>query len=159
MIRKVAVGTVLEGSQRKTQREFTGGRISHVLEGNRGGNAKWVWSVVEDGPRVSEYLWVFGGYLSYDIEIDDITPMASGSSNVWSPSDVKKHKKKEEKEREKLFDGANNYVRPRDAAAAAAHARDKLSERQEKLEKILFESEQQPTIFCNELANLIHLYK
>ncbi|KAK8913543.1 hypothetical protein KSP39_PZI023707 [Platanthera zijinensis] len=86
-----------------------------------------------------------------DIEIDDSTPMASASSNVWSPSDVKKHKKKEEKEREKLFDGANNYVRPRvrttqeimtqykfggDAAAAAAHARDKLAERQEKLERL-----------------------
>ncbi|XP_020578805.1 uncharacterized protein LOC110023645 isoform X2 [Phalaenopsis equestris] len=87
-----------------------------------------------------------------DIEIDDNRPQASSSSNVSCSSDAKKHKRKEEnKEREKLFDGATNDVKPRvrtpqeiltqykfggDAAAAAAHAKDKLVERQEKLERL-----------------------
>lgn len=86
-----------------------------------------------------------------DIEIDD-NPSAISSSNASISSDAKKHKKKEEsKEREKLFDGATNDVKPRvrttqeiltqykfggDAVAAAAHAKDKLAERQEKLERL-----------------------
>ncbi|KAI0526907.1 hypothetical protein KFK09_002500 [Dendrobium nobile] len=87
-----------------------------------------------------------------DIEIDDSLPVASSSSSVSSSSDPKKQKKKDEnKDREKLFDGAKNDAKPRvrtpqeiltkykfggDAAAAAAHAKDKLAERQEKLERL-----------------------
>ncbi|KAG0503228.1 hypothetical protein HPP92_003300 [Vanilla planifolia] len=88
-----------------------------------------------------------------DIEIDDNPPASSSSYNVvLNTSDTKKNTRKgENKEREKLFDGSTNDVKPRvrttqeiltqykfggDAAAAAAHARDKLSERQEKLERI-----------------------
>ncbi|PKA62692.1 hypothetical protein AXF42_Ash012279 [Apostasia shenzhenica] len=88
-----------------------------------------------------------------DINIDD-NPSAVPSSSVVldSSSDGRKHKKREEnKEREKLFEGSTTDMKPRirttqeimtkykfggDAAAAAAHARDKLAERQDKLERI-----------------------
>lgn len=81
-----------------------------------------------------------------DIVIDDVLPVSSSSSIV------NKHKERNENtEREKLFQGATNDVKPRvrttqeimtqyrfggDAAAAAAHAKDKLFERQEKLERL-----------------------
>lgn len=80
-----------------------------------------------------------------DIVIDDVLPVSSSSSVV------NKDKKHENTEREKLFQGATNDVKPRvrttqeimtqyrfggDATAAAAHAKDKLFERQEKLERL-----------------------
>ncbi|XP_074574297.1 uncharacterized protein LOC141830770 isoform X3 [Curcuma longa] len=80
-----------------------------------------------------------------DIEIDDPLPVPSTSITV------NKNNKKDVKEREKLFQGSTKDVQPRmrstqeimtqykfkgDAAAAAAHAREKLAERQEKLERI-----------------------
>lgn len=87
-----------------------------------------------------------------DIDIDDNRPVAFSSSTVSSSSDAKKHRTKEEKmERERLFDGGTNDMKARvrtpqeiltkykfggDAAAAAAHAKDKLAERQEKLERL-----------------------
>ncbi|GJN10592.1 hypothetical protein PR202_ga28699 [Eleusine coracana subsp. coracana] len=82
-----------------------------------------------------------------DIDIDDDVPLAPASS---STSHVNK-KTTVEEEREKLFEGSSNAEKPRmrtpqeiltkykfggDAAAAAAHAKDKLMQRQEKLERI-----------------------
>ncbi|URE04905.1 WD40 [Musa troglodytarum] len=81
-----------------------------------------------------------------DIEIDDPLPAPSTSTTV-----TKSKKKDEEKEREKLFQGSTKDSKPRmrtpqeiltqyrfagDASAAAAHAREKLVQRQEKLERI-----------------------
>ncbi|XP_020108264.1 lethal(2) giant larvae protein homolog SRO77 isoform X2 [Ananas comosus] len=81
-----------------------------------------------------------------DIEIDDVEP----SQPTYTPSEPNK-KNKIDEEREKLFDGSSNVTQPRvrttqeiltqyrfggDAAAAAAHARDKLVQRQEKLERL-----------------------
>ncbi|KAG6507975.1 hypothetical protein ZIOFF_033330 [Zingiber officinale] len=80
-----------------------------------------------------------------DIEIDDPLPVPSPSITV------NKNNNKDVKEREKLFQGSTKDMQPRmrstqeimtqykfkgDAAAAAAHAREKLAERQEKLERI-----------------------
>ncbi|KAG6504536.1 hypothetical protein ZIOFF_036870 [Zingiber officinale] len=80
-----------------------------------------------------------------DIEIDDPLPVPSPSITV------NKNNSKDVKEREKLFQGSTKDIQPRmrstqeimtqykfkgDAAAAAAHAREKLAERQEKLERI-----------------------
>ncbi|GJN33507.1 hypothetical protein PR202_gb22116 [Eleusine coracana subsp. coracana] len=82
-----------------------------------------------------------------DIDIDDDVPLAPASS---SKSHVNK-KTTVEEEREKLFEGSSSAEKPRmrtpqeiltqykfggDAAAAAAHAKDKLMQRQEKLERI-----------------------
>uniref|UniRef100_A0A1D1Z041 Syntaxin-binding protein 5 n=1 Tax=Anthurium amnicola TaxID=1678845 RepID=A0A1D1Z041_9ARAE len=80
-----------------------------------------------------------------DINIDEDLPTASTSSHIDT------HGRKEDMEREKLFQGAKTDIKPRlrtpeeimtqykfagDASAAAAYARDKLALRQEKLEKI-----------------------
>ncbi|ONK62514.1 uncharacterized protein A4U43_C07F4870 [Asparagus officinalis] len=80
-----------------------------------------------------------------DIMIDEELPISSSST-------VSKQKKTDENtEREKLFQGATHDTKPRvrttqeimtqykfggDAAKAAAHAKDKLMERQEKLERL-----------------------
>ncbi|KAG0546478.1 hypothetical protein BDA96_02G450500 [Sorghum bicolor] len=83
-----------------------------------------------------------------DIEIDDEVPIApapaASSTSQWN-------KRTAEEERAKLFEGSSNVDKPRmrtpqeiltkykfggDAAAAAAHAKDKLMQRQEKLERI-----------------------
>lgn len=83
-----------------------------------------------------------------DIEIDDLvaTTPTSKSSVV-----NKSYKIDEEDERKKLFEGSTSDTKPRmrttqeiltqyrfagDASAAAAHARDKLAQRQEKLERL-----------------------
>ncbi|CBI22805.3 hypothetical protein VitviT2T_011739 [Vitis vinifera] len=82
-----------------------------------------------------------------EIEIDDEPlPVASTSSRQ-----VKNHKKEKGTERERLFQGTTADIEPRmrtreeiiakyrktgDASSVAAHARDKLVERQEKLERI-----------------------
>uniref|UniRef100_A0A5B7BCF9 V-SNARE coiled-coil homology domain-containing protein n=1 Tax=Davidia involucrata TaxID=16924 RepID=A0A5B7BCF9_DAVIN len=80
-----------------------------------------------------------------DIEIDNPAPVSSSSHKS------KNDRRDEETEREKLFDGGATDTKPRlrtpeeimakyrkagDASAAAAHARDRLLERQEKLEKL-----------------------
>ncbi|KAK9159096.1 hypothetical protein Scep_005670 [Stephania cephalantha] len=80
-----------------------------------------------------------------DIEIDEPLLVASSSSHEG------KKQIEGEKEREKLFEGANEDLKPRlrtpeeiiakyrkagDASAVAAHARDKLVQRQEKLERL-----------------------
>ncbi|TVU37101.1 hypothetical protein EJB05_10392 [Eragrostis curvula] len=82
-----------------------------------------------------------------DIDIDDEVPLAPASS---STSHMNK-KTTVEEERAKLFEGSSDGDKPRmrtpqeiltkykfggDAAAAAAHAKDKLMQRQEKLERI-----------------------
>ncbi|XP_038980223.1 uncharacterized protein LOC103709502 isoform X2 [Phoenix dactylifera] len=83
-----------------------------------------------------------------DIEIDDILPTTSTStSSVVNKS----YTIDEEEERNKLFEGSTSDMKPRmrttqeiltqyrfagDASAAAAHARDKLAERQEKLQRL-----------------------
>ncbi|WOL16289.1 hypothetical protein Cni_G25076 [Canna indica] len=81
-----------------------------------------------------------------DIEIDEPLAMPSTSSKV-----NKFNKKDDEKERQKLFEGSTKDIKPKmrttqeiltqykfkgDATAAAAHAREKLAQRQEKLERI-----------------------
>lgn len=82
-----------------------------------------------------------------DIEIDETSHVASKTS-----SHIGKHNRKdEETEREKLFHGATSDMKPRlrtpeeiraqyrgaaDVSSVASHARDKLAERQEKLERI-----------------------
>ncbi|XP_059428888.1 uncharacterized protein LOC132162629 isoform X1 [Corylus avellana] len=81
-----------------------------------------------------------------DIEIDEPLPMASTSSD-----DSKNIKREKGTEREKLFQGGTDDSKPRirtpeeiiatyrkagDASSVAAHAKDKLMERQEKLERI-----------------------
>ncbi|XP_052162522.1 uncharacterized protein LOC127779694 [Oryza glaberrima] len=83
-----------------------------------------------------------------DIDIDDEIPLAPPPAS--STSHVNK-KTTAEEERAKLFEGSSNVEKPRmrthqeiltkykfggDAAAAAAHAKDKLMQRQEKLERI-----------------------
>ncbi|CAA6654751.1 unnamed protein product [Spirodela intermedia] len=80
-----------------------------------------------------------------DIIIDDDLPVASTSSHVDD-----KPNRKEDMEREQLFQGAKMDIKPRirtpeeiltqykfsgDASAAAAYAKDKLAQRQEKLQK------------------------
>ncbi|KAM1993985.1 hypothetical protein ACFX16_010254 [Malus domestica] len=82
-----------------------------------------------------------------DIEIDEPLYVASTSS----PHDVKDKKREGESEREKLFEGGTGNTKPRvrtaeeirakyrkaeGASSAASQARNKLMERQEKLEKI-----------------------
>ncbi|KAJ3682833.1 hypothetical protein LUZ60_013060 [Juncus effusus] len=86
-----------------------------------------------------------------DIEIDDVI--------ILDPVPKSKHKvdvkKKAVSEREKLFEGSSDVTKPKmrspqeiltkykfggDAAAAAAHAKDKLVERQEKLERVSLKS-------------------
>ncbi|KAF8680721.1 hypothetical protein HU200_045562 [Digitaria exilis] len=84
-----------------------------------------------------------------DIEIDDEVPVALASASS-STSHGNKRTTVEE-ERAKLFQGSSDVDKPRmrtpqeiltkykfggDAAAAAAHAKDKLMQRQEKLERI-----------------------
>ncbi|RVX03046.1 hypothetical protein CK203_016798 [Vitis vinifera] len=86
-----------------------------------------------------------------DIEIDG--PLVVESSSRKSAGD----KRDKETEREKLFEGSNTDVKPKtrtpaeiiakyrsagDASTAAAHARDRLVERQEKLERISQRSEE-----------------
>ncbi|XP_060674282.1 uncharacterized protein LOC107430890 isoform X2 [Ziziphus jujuba] len=81
-----------------------------------------------------------------DIEIDDPQPVGSTSSH-----DLKNVNKGKESERERLFEGGTDDIKPRlrtpqeimakyrkagDASAAAAQARNKLMERQEKLERV-----------------------
>lgn len=93
-----------------------------------------------------------------DVEIDDSLPIAPASPRIERKSKTK------EKEREKLFHGATNDAKPRvrstqeimtqyrfggDASAAAAHAKEKLVERQEKLERISRNTEE----LQNEAAN------
>ncbi|CAM0151615.1 unnamed protein product [Urochloa decumbens] len=83
-----------------------------------------------------------------DIEIDDEVPVAPAPA---SSSTSHGNKRTTEEEREKLFEGSSDVGKPRmrtpqeiltkykfggDAAAAAAHAKDKLMQRQEKLERI-----------------------
>ncbi|KAM0887411.1 hypothetical protein ACQ4PT_029066 [Festuca glaucescens] len=83
-----------------------------------------------------------------DIDIDDDVPLSPPPASS-STSHV--HKKITEDERAKLFEGSSVADKPRmrstqeiltkykfggDAAAAAAHAKDKLMQRQEKLERI-----------------------
>ncbi|CAL5060886.1 unnamed protein product [Urochloa decumbens] len=83
-----------------------------------------------------------------DIEIDDEVPVALAPA---SSSTSHGNKRTTEEEREKLFEGSSDVGKPRmrtpqeiltkykfggDAAAAAAHAKDKLMQRQEKLERI-----------------------
>ncbi|KAK9124526.1 hypothetical protein Sjap_014128 [Stephania japonica] len=83
-----------------------------------------------------------------DIEIDEPLPVASSSSHEGKKQI---EGRLSEKEREKLFEGANEDIKPRlrtpeeiiakyrkagDASAVAAHARDKLVQRQEKLERL-----------------------
>ncbi|TKW36675.1 hypothetical protein SEVIR_2G455300v4 [Setaria viridis] len=83
-----------------------------------------------------------------DIEIDDEVPVAQAPA---SSSTFHGNKRTAEEEREKLFEGSSDIGKPRmrtpqeiltkykfggDAAAAAAHAKDKLMQRQEKLERI-----------------------
>ncbi|KAA8534064.1 hypothetical protein F0562_031743 [Nyssa sinensis] len=80
-----------------------------------------------------------------DIEIDEPAPVSSSSHKS------KNDRRDKETEREKLFEGGSTDTKPRlrtpeeirakyrkteDASAAAAHARDRLLERQEKLEKL-----------------------
>ncbi|XP_019706287.1 lethal(2) giant larvae protein homolog SRO77 isoform X2 [Elaeis guineensis] len=83
-----------------------------------------------------------------DIEIDDVLPTTSTStSSVVN----KNYKIDEAEERKKLFEGSTSDMKPRmrttqeiltqyrfagDASAAAAHARDKLAQRQERLERL-----------------------
>ncbi|PAN15584.1 hypothetical protein PAHAL_2G499600 [Panicum hallii] len=82
-----------------------------------------------------------------DIEIDDEVPAPASASSSTSH----RNKRATEEEREKLFEGSSDVGKPRmrtpqeiltkykfggDAAAAAAHAKDKLMQRQEKLERI-----------------------
>ncbi|KAM1525428.1 hypothetical protein ACFX10_009894 [Malus domestica] len=82
-----------------------------------------------------------------DVEIDEPLYVASTSS----PHDVKDKKREGESEREKLFEGGTGDTKPRvrtaeeirakyrkaeGASSAASQARNKLMERQEKLEKI-----------------------
>ncbi|XP_048439524.1 uncharacterized protein LOC103930534 isoform X2 [Pyrus x bretschneideri] len=82
-----------------------------------------------------------------DIEIDEPLCLAS----TLSPHDVKDKKREGESEREKLFEGGTGDTKPRvrtaeeirakyrkaeGASSAASQARNKLMERQEKLEKI-----------------------
>lgn len=83
-----------------------------------------------------------------DIEIDDVIPTTSTStSSVVNKND----KTDEEEERKKLFEGSTSDMKPRmrttqeiltqyrfagDATAAAAHARDKLAQRQERLQRL-----------------------
>ncbi|KAF0908598.1 hypothetical protein E2562_026646 [Oryza meyeriana var. granulata] len=84
-----------------------------------------------------------------DIDIDDEIPLAPPPASS-SMSHVNK-KMAAEEERAKLFEGSSDVEKPRmrthqeiltkykfggDAAAAAAHAKDKLMQRQEKLERI-----------------------
>lgn len=86
-----------------------------------------------------------------DIEIDG--PLVVESSSRKSAGD----KRDKETERENLFEGSNTDVKPKtrtpaeiiakyrsagDASTAAAHARDRLVERQEKLERISQRSEE-----------------
>ncbi|XP_030925506.1 uncharacterized protein LOC115952465 isoform X1 [Quercus lobata] len=81
-----------------------------------------------------------------DIEIDEPLPAASSSSH-----DFQNIKTEKGTERERLFQGGTDDTKPRlrtpeeimatyrkagDASSVAAHARDKLAQRQEKLEKI-----------------------
>lgn len=94
-----------------------------------------------------------------DIEIDDSLPIAPTSPRI-----ERKNKKKEKTERENLFQGATDDTKPRvrstqeimtqyrfggDASAAAAHAKEKLVQRQEKLERISRNTEE----LQNEAAN------
>lgn len=80
-----------------------------------------------------------------DIQIDDFVTVSSSSDKI------KNDGKEKINERERLFEGANTDTKPKlrtpeeirakykgaeDAAAAAARARDRLVERQEKLERI-----------------------
>ncbi|RLM85250.1 uncharacterized protein C2845_PM04G34890 [Panicum miliaceum] len=82
-----------------------------------------------------------------DIEIDDEVPAPAPASSSTSHRNTRAT----EEEREKLFEGSSDVGKPRmrtpqeiltkykfggDAAAAAAHAKDKLMQRQEKLERI-----------------------
>jgi len=82
-----------------------------------------------------------------DIEIDDEVPAPAPASSSTSH----RNNRTTEEEREKLFEGSSHVGKPRmrtpqeiltkykfggDAAAAAAHAKDKLMQRQEKLERI-----------------------
>lgn len=81
-----------------------------------------------------------------DIEIDEPVPVASTSSNTEQNDEIRKRT-----EREKLFDGVGADTTPRlrtreeiiatyrkagDASSVAGQARNKLLERQEKLERI-----------------------
>ncbi|KAG2647803.1 hypothetical protein PVAP13_2KG241200 [Panicum virgatum] len=82
-----------------------------------------------------------------DIEIDDEVPSPAPASSSTSH----RNNRTTEEEREKLFEGSSHVGEPRmrtpqeiltkykfggDAAAAAAHAKDKLMQRQEKLEEL-----------------------
>ncbi|KAL6896687.1 hypothetical protein ACP4OV_007259 [Aristida adscensionis] len=101
-----------------------------------------------------------------DIEIDDEVPLAPAPASS-STSHVNK-KTTVEEQRAQLFEGSSGVEKPRmrtpqeiltkykfggDAAAAAAHAKDKLVQRQEKLERI----SQQTAELSNEAENFASL--
>ncbi|XP_027349377.1 uncharacterized protein LOC113860986 isoform X2 [Abrus precatorius] len=88
-----------------------------------------------------------------DIEIDDEPIIKPSTSSSTSSPDIKNKQKDKLRDREKLFEGGTNNddIKPRvrtpeeimatyrktgDASSVAAHARNKLMERQEKLERI-----------------------
>ncbi|XP_062210905.1 uncharacterized protein LOC133912261 [Phragmites australis] len=99
-----------------------------------------------NGPRPTQELTID------DIKIDDEAPSKPAASPSTS---IPNKKSKTEVEREKLFEGSSDVLTPRkkstqeiltkykfkgDAAAAAAHAKDKLVQRQEKLARITEQS-------------------
>ncbi|TVU47431.1 hypothetical protein EJB05_07034 [Eragrostis curvula] len=108
------------------------------------------------GPRPTQEL------TTDDIKIDDEAPSKPASTSIFNK------KSKAEVQREKLFEGSSDVQTPRkkstqeiltqykfkgDAAAAAAAAKNKLMERQEKLAKMTEQSAE----LENEAANFATL--
>lgn len=154
----------LSTNQKKRQ-NTTPGIIGGLIRGLKGDKAEKDTNSVDKISRTSftEQLEVFFSRVPFsdpsatmdgqeneltidDIEIDEKVPVATTSSLV-----NKSKGKGEKTEREKLFQGATSDVKPRvrttqeiltkykfggDASAAAAHAKDKLAQRQEKLQHI-----------------------
>ncbi|KAJ1699009.1 hypothetical protein LUZ63_007521 [Rhynchospora breviuscula] len=147
-------------NQKKRQEQIPGilGGIVKGLKGGRGDNSPKFTDALQLEALLSTFPFAEQSVDALDeeeINIDDIIiddveidePMGCGPSSM--PNVGKQTKS--DNEREKLFEGSSDVSKPRmrtqqeiltkykfggDAAAAAAHAKDKLMQRQEKLDRI-----------------------
>lgn len=137
------LGSIIQGSieNAELKGKFTGQNLSEQLEAFFFRKIHSVQPSMANINEPKEELTID------DIKIDDEVRPAPASSST----SIFNKKNKTEKEREKLFEGSSDVHKPKmkstqeiltkykfggDAAAAAAHAKDKLVQRQEKLARI-----------------------
>ncbi|XP_052199360.1 uncharacterized protein LOC127806244 isoform X2 [Diospyros lotus] len=158
------------GSQHQKKQDSVTGILGAFIKGFKGNKEGNIRDAIDGHKTIVAHLEdIFSRFLFSDpytsitddtevveLDIDDVDV----DESAWVPSSSQKNKgetKVNEIERERLFEGGSTDAKPRlrtaeeirakyrkpgDASAAAAHARDKLVERQEKLEKLRMHTEE-----------------